>query len=107
MGSTPRTVSAEVEVEPGRTETVELCWLTEPVYHVPPGDDEYDDGIRYVGDAAANGLLMAAALDGLALAKAVAELISPDGELNLRTSDYRLADLRRLADVFLAKTEGR
>lgn len=41
--------------------------------------------------------------DLLALAEAVAALISTDGEVNWRTSDHVLCDLREMADAALAR----
>ena len=102
------------DFEPGENITIE-AWaghsavLIAVVYgtdEFPCLDEDETDFDAIQAENLATARLFAAAPEGFALAEAVRGLISRSGELNTRTSEHSLKDLRLFADAFVAKATG-
>lgn len=59
----PPTIYVTTETPEGVVFDFELAELRDPVYPVETRQNEYDEGLRWLGDAESNGRLMAAAPD--------------------------------------------
>lgn len=80
-----------VYAEAPNGEPIEICRLSDPLYRVDPDPaDEFDEGLRWLGDVAANGRLLKAAPR---LLKAAEYLLAKVGD------DYRTDCGRAFKDL--------